>query len=56
MKRQTGLTMSPAMWAYIERLRATGLYGESTSAVLRNLISSAVQKAVADGLIELVKP
>lgn len=52
MKRQTGLTMPPAMWAYIERLRATGLYGDSTSSVLRSLITASVQKAVADGIIE----
>lgn len=56
VKRQTGLTMPPLMWAYVEAARQTGLYGDSTSSVLRSLITDAIKKAVADGLIERVKP
>lgn len=48
--------MSPEMWAYVERIRATGLYGDSTSSVLRNLIMVAVQKALTDRLIDRVQP
>lgn len=55
-KRQTGLTMTPIMWAYVEAVRQTGLYGDSTSSVLRSLIMDAVKRALADGLIEPVKP
>jgi hypothetical protein len=54
-KRQTGLTMTPILWAYVEAIRQTGLYGDSTSTVLRNLISASLQRAVADGLIKVVK-
>ena len=53
-KRQTGLTMTPIMWAYVEAVRQTGLYGDSTSSVLRSLIMVAVQKALADGIIQRV--
>jgi hypothetical protein len=54
-KRQTGLTMTPIMWSYVEAARETGLFGDSTSTVLRSLIMDAIKKAVADGLIERVK-
>ena len=55
-KRQTGLTMTPIMWAYVEAIRQTGLYGDGTSTVLRSLIMDAIKRALADGLIERVKP
>jgi hypothetical protein len=55
-KRQTGLTMTPIMWAYIEQLRLTGLYGDSTSTVLRTLIMKGVEQAIANRIITLVKP
>lgn len=55
-KRQTGLTMTPIMWAYVEALRQTGLYGDSTSSVLRSLIMRSVERAVATGIIQKVKP
>jgi len=55
-KRQTSLTMSPVIWAYVEALRETGLYGEGTSAVLRSLIMEGVRRAVSDRIIPLVKP
>lgn len=54
IKRQTGLTMTPIMWAYVEAARQTGLYGDSTSSVLRSLIMDAVKKALADGVIQRV--
>lgn len=54
-KRQTGLTMPPVMWSYVEAARQTGLYGDSTSSVLRSLITDAIKRAVADGLIDRVK-
>ncbi len=54
-KRQSGLTMPPVMWAYVEAVRQTGLYGDSTSSVLRTLIGDALKRAVADGIIERVK-
>lgn len=56
IKRQSGLTMPPIMWAYVEAARQTGLYGDSTSSVLRSLIMDAIKRAVADGIIERVKP
>lgn len=55
-KRQTGLTLTPTMWAYVEALRLTGLYGDSTSGVLRSLISQGIQSAIANRIIEKVKP
>lgn len=54
-KRQTGLVLTPIMWAYVEQCRATGLYGDSTSAVLRSLIMDAIKRALADGIIEKVR-
>lgn len=51
VKRQTGLTMTPIMWAYVESARQTGLYGDSTSSVMRSLIMDAIKKALADGII-----
>lgn len=54
-KRQSGLTMTPIMWAYVEAARRTGLYGDATSSVLRTLIANALQRAVADGIIDPVK-
>lgn len=55
-KRQTSLTLTPIMWAYVEAMRQTGLYGDGTSAVLRNLVMEGARKALADGIIERVKP
>jgi len=55
-KRQTGLTLTPIMWAYVEQVRATGLYGDSTSAVLRSLILNSLRRALEAGIIERVKP
>lgn len=48
--------MTPIMWAYVEAARETGLFGDSTSTVLRSLIMDAIKKALADGIIERVKP
>lgn len=48
--------MPPIMWAHVEALRSTGLYGDSTSSVLRSLITDAVRRAIADGIVERVKP
>lgn len=50
-KRQTGLTMTPVMWAYVEAARETGLYGDSTSTVLRTLITESLRRLVADKII-----
>jgi len=50
-KRQTGLTMTPIQWAYVEAARQTGLYGDSTSSVLRSLITDALRRAVEGGII-----
>lgn len=55
-KRQTGLTLTPIMWAYVEAIRLSGLYGDSTSSVLRSLIMESIRAALADGVIELVRP
>lgn len=54
-KRQSGLTLTPIMWAYVEALRLTGLYGDSTSGVLRSLICDALKQALASRIIERVK-
>lgn len=54
-KRQTGLTLPPVMWGYVEALRQTGLYGDSTSGVLRTLIMAGVQRAIGDGVIKVIK-
>ena len=54
-KRQTGLTMTPIMWAHVEAIRQTGLYGDSTSSVLRSLIMDAVKAAIANRIIDKVK-
>ena len=51
--KQTGLTMPAAIWAYIERLRQTGLYGDHQSAVMRSLIIDGIKQAVASGIIIL---
>lgn len=32
-KKQSGLTMTPTMWLYVDDLRRTGLYGDALSAV-----------------------
>jgi hypothetical protein len=53
-KRQTGLTMTPIMWAYVEAVRQTGLYGDSTSSVLRGLIVEGIRTALAHGIIQRV--
>jgi hypothetical protein len=55
-KRQTGLTLTPIMWAYVEQARLTGLYGDATSAVLRNLILAALRRALENGIILRVTP
>jgi hypothetical protein len=55
-KRQTGLTLTPIMWAYVEQVRATGLYGDSTSTVLRSLILDSLERKLAAGIIERAKP
>ena len=53
-KRQTGLTLTPAMWAYVEQARLTGLFGDATSSVLRNLISDRLKQLLEQGLINLI--
>lgn len=55
-KRQTSLTLTPVMWAYVEQARLTGLYGDSTSSVLRELIAAALRRALESHIIERVKP
>lgn len=50
--KQTGLTMRDARWAYVERLRQTGLYGDNQSTVLRALICDAIKDAIAKGIIK----
>lgn len=55
-KRQTGLTMTPIMWAYVEAVRETGLYGDNTSTVLRALITSALTQLLEKRIIEKVRP
>lgn len=55
-KRQTGLTMSPIDWAYVEAIRLTGTHGDMTSTVLRSLIMQSVRQAIADRLIERIRP
>lgn len=39
-KKQSGLTMTPTMWLYVDDLRRTGLYGDALSADLRTLLSA----------------
>lgn len=55
-KRQTSLTLTPVMWAYVEAMRQTGLYGDGTASVLRTLVMEGARKALADGTVERVRP
>jgi hypothetical protein len=55
-KRQSSLNLTPIMWAYVEQARATGLYGDSTSGVLRELVLSSLRRALESGLLTPVKP
>lgn len=55
-KRQTGLTLPPTMWLYVEDLRATGLYGDALSSVLRHLIACGIQDAIAKRVIPVRGP
>lgn len=54
--KQRGLTLPPIVWAYIEALRQTGLYGENTSTVMRELIMEALRRALERHLVEKIKP
>jgi len=51
--KQRGLTLPGPLWAYVDDLRRSGLYGSSTSAVLRFLIYSGVQTAIGNRTIKL---
>lgn len=51
LKRQTGLTLTPVMWAYVEAAQETGLYGDGTSTVLRSLIMESLRRLVTDRII-----
>ena len=50
-KRQSGLTMTPTMWLYVDDLRRTGLYGDALSAVLRTLVSRGIEDAIGKKII-----
>lgn len=51
MSKQRALVMPDAVWAYIEALRLTGIYGDSESAVMRSLLSRAIEEAINKGVI-----
>jgi hypothetical protein len=54
-KRQSSLNLTPIMWAYVEQARLTGLYGDSTSAVLRELVLGSLRRALETGILQQVK-
>jgi hypothetical protein len=53
MKSAQLLNMPPPIWVYVEDLKATGLFGNSTAGVIRYLVSEGIQRAIGQGLIKL---
>jgi len=53
MKTAQLLNMPAPLWVYVDDLRATGLYGNSISGVIRTLVAAGIQDAIGKRLIRL---
>lgn len=53
MKTAQLLNMPAPLWVYVDDLRATGLYGNSVAAVVRELVAAGIQDAIGKRIIRL---